>query len=76
MSIDENQIPLGAISVEQFCKKYGISDGTFYNLRKKGKGPKTIKIGARRVITNSAALEWEQQMMAETEAVERACHAA
>jgi predicted DNA-binding transcriptional regulator AlpA len=76
MNIDENQTPLGAISIEQFCEKYGISDGHFYNLRKKGKAPKTIKIGHRRIITNSAALEWERQMIAETEAVEGACHAA
>lgn len=48
-----------ATSISQFCRNYGISRGTFYNLQKAGAAPKTMKLGARVVIPMSAIREWE-----------------
>ena len=50
------------LSVNQFCKKFGISTSMFYKLGRQGKGPKILKIGKRTLITAEAAQAWQEQM--------------
>lgn len=52
-----------AISISQFCRNYGISRGTFYNLEKASKAPRTLQLGRRRVIPVAAVREWEIRNM-------------
>lgn len=49
-------------SVNKFCKAHNISRGTFYNLRKQGKGPKVITLGRLVLISKEAAAEWRKNM--------------
>lgn len=50
-----------ALSVESFCEQFGISKSFFYKLRQKGKAPRTMTIGRRRLITPDAIAEWQMQ---------------
>ena len=51
-----------ASSIDQFCKDHGISRATFYNLKKVGKMPQLMRVGARVLITEEAAAEWRAAM--------------
>lgn len=52
-----------ATSISEFCRSYGISRGTFYNLEKIGEAPRTLQIGRRRVIPVASIQEWEARKM-------------
>ena len=54
-------------SVKEFCTEHGISRALFYNLLKRGLGPRTAKLGSRTLISAEAALEWRQRMEAATQ---------
>jgi hypothetical protein len=45
-------------SIEEFCRRNGISKGTFYNLRAAGEGPKEKRVRSRVLISKVAAAEW------------------
>ncbi len=57
-----------AFSVAEFCREHGISRGLFYQLLKDGKGPKTMKLGRRTLISREAAEEWRRRMESATHA--------
>lgn len=46
-------------SIQEVCAIYGWSRSYFYRLEKQGKAPKSLKIGRRRLILESALKEWE-----------------
>jgi predicted DNA-binding transcriptional regulator AlpA len=50
--------PRLALSIPEFCKAHGISEGFFYKLKKQGEGPREMKVGARTLISFEAAAEW------------------
>ena len=43
--------PRLALSIREFCRAHGISEGFFYKLKKQGEGPREMKVGARTLIT-------------------------
>ncbi|NCC61987.1 MAG: transcriptional regulator [Verrucomicrobiae bacterium] len=51
-----------ALSINTFCKTYGISRSLFYKLDKAGKAPRTMTVGRRRLISAEAAQEWRERM--------------
>jgi predicted DNA-binding transcriptional regulator AlpA len=53
---------IGAVSIDAFCKAHSISRATFYNLMKRGKAPKTLVVGRRRLVSDEAAVEWRRSM--------------
>ena len=40
------QKPRLALSIPDFCEAHGISEGFFYKLKKRGEGPREMKVGA------------------------------
>jgi len=52
--------PRLALSIPEFCEAHGISEGVFYKLKKQGKGPREMKVGARTLITFESAAEWRR----------------
>ena len=48
------------LSIPEFCKAHGISEGLFYKLKKQGEGPREMKVGARTLITFEFAAEWRR----------------
>jgi hypothetical protein len=57
-----------AMSVREFCRRYDFSKSTYYNLKRRGLGPRTMRVGNREKVTPEAAAEWVSKM----EAVEAA----
>jgi predicted DNA-binding transcriptional regulator AlpA len=52
----------GAITLQDFCDRYKLSRSTFYELRKRGLGPREMRIGRRVLIPRRAIREWEETM--------------
>lgn len=52
----------GAITLLEFCDRYKLSRSTYYEMRKRGLGPREIHIGRRVVIAWRAIREWEETM--------------
>ena len=52
--------PRLALSIAEFCKAHGISEGLFYKLKRQGEGPREMKVGTRTLITFESASEWRR----------------
>ena len=63
-------IPLLALTIQQFCEAFNISEGFFYKLKKQGLGPREMKVGTRTLITIESAKDWgrERERITEAEA--------
>jgi hypothetical protein len=51
-----------AYSIPEFCRRHNISHGTYYNLKKCGRGPREARAMSRVIITKEAAADWRKQM--------------
>jgi len=60
--------PRLAFGVVEFCEAFGISEDFFYKLKKQGKAPRLMKVGARSLISLQAAAEWRVEREREAEA--------
>jgi hypothetical protein len=60
---DEPSVAGDDPSVAGFCSRKGISRATYYNLRKRGCGPREVQPvpGGRIVITPEAERDWEKR---------------
>ena len=63
-----NQSPKLTYTIPQFCDGANVSRTHFYDLLKKGLGPRTMKVGRRTLISAEAAAEWCRRMEDETSA--------
>ena len=52
--------PRLALSILEFCEAHGISEAFYYKLKRQGKGPREMKVGARTLITFESAAEWRR----------------
>ena len=52
---------IDAYSVEQFCRRHGISPQLYYKLKPQGLMPMTFKLGARVLISREAAAAWRRE---------------
>jgi len=50
-----------AYTVDEFCAAFRLSPSTYYDLQRKGLGPREMKVGARRIISAEAAAKWRKQ---------------
>jgi hypothetical protein len=53
---------LDAYSVDTFCKRHGFSRAYLYLLWRRGEGPRFMQVGARRLISREAAIDWRRSM--------------
>lgn len=53
-----------AFSVGEFCRIHSISRAMFYKLAKIGMGPRTMKVGAKQLISEEAAAAWRAERTA------------
>jgi hypothetical protein len=51
-----------AYSVERFCDAHSISRAHFYQLLKRGDGPRIFKAGKLTLISKEAAADWRAAM--------------
>jgi len=50
-----------AYSIKQFCELHGLSLDFFFRLRRRGLGPRVMKVGARTLISVEAAADWRAE---------------
>jgi predicted DNA-binding transcriptional regulator AlpA len=55
---DRPEPPTLALTIPAFCKAHGISEAFFYQLAKEGRGPRTMRVGRRRLVSIEAAKDW------------------
>jgi hypothetical protein len=49
-----------AYSIQEFCDRHTISHGTYYNMKKRGLGPREGHVMGRVIITKEAAADWRR----------------
>ena len=54
-------VPPACYSVRDFCIAHSISEDMFFKMQRQGLTPKTMKVGARTLISMEAAAEWRRQ---------------
>jgi predicted DNA-binding transcriptional regulator AlpA len=57
----EDTVDKDAFSIAEFCERHSISRSAFYNSLKDGTGPRTMKVGTRRLISREASAAWRRQ---------------
>jgi hypothetical protein len=53
-------VALAAYSIQQFCEAHGISLDFYFKLQRQGLGPRTMKVGARTLISIEATAAWRR----------------
>jgi len=61
IALSNSDVEKKAVDIYEFCIAHSISRAHFYNLAKKGQGPKTFKAGRRTLISKEAAEEWRNR---------------
>jgi hypothetical protein len=59
-TIQGNVTGKACYSVDEFCSSHSISRAMFYKLRAEGKGPKTMSVGSRTLVSFEAAADWRR----------------
>jgi predicted DNA-binding transcriptional regulator AlpA len=54
-------LPKLALTISEFCETHGISEAFYYRLQREGHGPRTMRVGGRRLISLEEAARWRQQ---------------
>ena len=49
-----------AYTIVEFCEAFGIGEAFYYKLKKQGKGPVEMKVGARTLISVEATDDWRR----------------
>jgi hypothetical protein len=60
--------PILALTIPEFCSSHGISEAFYYELQKNGKGPRTMHVGRRRLISVEEAQRWREARTAKESA--------
>jgi predicted DNA-binding transcriptional regulator AlpA len=50
-----------AFGIPEFCRRHGFSQSFFFKLQANGQAPRTMKVGARRMISKEAAEAWRRE---------------
>ena len=61
-TVQGNVTGKASYSVDEFCSNHSISRAMFYKLLAEGKGPRTMAVGSRKLISCEAAAAWRRQM--------------
>ncbi|MCO5131195.1 MAG: transcriptional regulator [Xanthobacteraceae bacterium] len=57
-----------SFSISKFCERQSIGRTLYYELRKRGKTPRTFRVGSVERISEEAEREWVKAREAESEA--------
>ena len=60
-----------ADGVTEFCQRHGFSKSFLYGEWRRGKGPRFLQVGDRRIITREAGADWRRELEAEAAATLR-----
>ena len=62
----QNRKPGQAHTRLSFCESNAISESKYFDLKRKGKGPREIELDGRIIITPEAEADWRAEREAET----------
>jgi hypothetical protein len=48
------------MSIHAFCVRHDISEDLFFKMQREGWGPRVMRVGTRRLISQEAAAEWRK----------------
>jgi hypothetical protein len=72
----KNRKPGQAHTIPSFCENNMISESKYYDLKRRGRGPREVEVDARIIITEEAEADWRREREAETAAKRRECEQA
>lgn len=49
------------MTIEEFCERNRIAMSTYFIMKRRGEGPRTVKIGKRRLISAEAETAWRRE---------------
>jgi predicted DNA-binding transcriptional regulator AlpA len=52
--------PSTVYSIREFCESHGISEALYYRMKRRGEGPREMKVGARILISHESAAAWRR----------------
>jgi hypothetical protein len=64
-----------ADGVTDFCRRHNISRGFLYGAWRRGRGPRFMRAGDRRLISREAGADWRRELEAEAAIAPRASSA-
>jgi len=50
-----------AFSIDEFCRRHGISKAHYYNLKKVGLAPREMEVRGRKLISIEAEVDWRRE---------------
>jgi hypothetical protein len=53
-----------ALTIKEFCATHNISEAFYYELQKDGRGPRTMVVGRRRLVSVEEARRWREERTA------------
>jgi hypothetical protein len=59
--------PTFALTMPEFCVSHNISEAFYYMLQKDGRGPRTMRVGRRRLISVEEARRWREERTSQLE---------
>jgi len=57
----EPAIPVAGYTQAEFCAARKFSRALYFKMKKRGLGPREMKVGKRRIITPQAAADWDRE---------------
>src|SRR5690606_5967767 len=67
---ETQQVPPAAYTVAEFCDAHRFTCKFFYDLQKRGIGPRIMKVGTRTLISDEAADDWGREREENAELME------
>jgi hypothetical protein len=58
--------PQAVFTIKEFCDRYRIATSFYFKLQKQGRGPRTMRLGSKVLISAQAASEWAAAIEAES----------
>jgi hypothetical protein len=58
--------PQAVFTIKEFCDRFRIATSFYFKLQKQGKGPRTMRIGSKVLISAQAASDWAAAIEAES----------
>ena len=55
-----------ALTIDEFCRRHGLSRPFYYKIKAQGLGPREIKLNSKVLITREAASDWRRERELET----------
>jgi hypothetical protein len=67
LALAQANIPVRGFTRKQFATRWGMSEGHYLKLRKKGRGPKEIDLEGVTIIPLESEAEWAAEQLAEAQ---------